>query len=69
MSNLYLDDLIKLGADGVDFVPIFTPEIPEPEDIIVSYTKEQMYEQQGFPKTSRRYWKMENGEKKYIKYK
>lgn len=54
----------KVGADGVDFIPIFYN--PEIAPIICSYTREEFEEQNYYPKSGRRYWKIVNGIKEYI---
>lgn len=62
--NYILEEMNKVGADGVDFVPVFVyGDIPQ---IICSYTKEELQHINYFPKSARRYWKMIDGEKKYI---
>lgn len=59
-----LEEMNKIGADGVDFVPIwYNSNIPQ---IICSYTKEECKTIKGYPKTNRKYWKFVDGKKKYI---
>lgn len=60
--DIILQEMIELGADGIDFIPLFHkgPVIP----IIATYTKEELEcGVNSYPKTGRRYWKMENGKK------
>ena len=52
-------------ADGVDFVPIFYDTKLAP--IYCSYTKEEFKNIKYCPKSNRRYWKLINGKKEYIK--
>lgn len=62
--NYILSEMNKLGADGVDFVPIiFDGVFPK---IICSYTKEELNDIKGYPKSGRKYWKIINGKKEYI---
>lgn len=51
------------GADGIDFVPLFyTGKGP----IYASFTKEEFFETNSYPKTNYKFWKMRNGNKYYI---
>lgn len=59
-----LEEMNKVDADGVDFVPIWVGEGLPP--IICSYTKEEWQNVEAYPKSNRMYWKMVDGEKKYI---
>lgn len=55
----------KYNADGIDFTPICIDNtVPK---IICSYTKEEWETYDGgFPKSDRRYWKVDgNGHKQY----
>ena len=62
--NYILSEINKLGADGVDFVPIvYNDVLPQ---IICSYTKEEIEDIKGYPKSGRKYWKIINGKKEYI---
>lgn len=62
--NYILEEMNKVDADGVDFIPAFyNGDIPP---IICSYTKEELQHTNYFPKAARRYWKMINSEKRYI---
>ena len=65
--NYYLEQMIKLDADGIDFYPIFTPIDEIPNNIIASYTKEQIENGIATPKTDYFYYKIVNGKKTYIK--
>lgn len=61
-----LDEMDKVGADGVDFVPLwFDKRFPLP--VICSYTKEEWHNVKAYPKSNRMYWKMIEGRKQYIK--
>jgi hypothetical protein len=69
MKNDFIyDEMINLGADGVDFVPIWLGDmscIP----ILSSFSKEEWLKETCYPKTNRRYWKMdEKGNKIYINF-
>ena len=62
--NFILKELEERNADGVDFVPIwFDSEIFPP--IILTMTKEEVKNAEGYPKTNSLYWKVENGKKFY----
>lgn len=66
--NYYLEKMIELDADGIDFIPIshflMTREgIP---NIIKSYTKEEFKNVKLIPKTGYLFWKIVDGRKKYI---
>ena len=60
----YQDKMEELDADGIDFIPIFYDVNLAP--IIESYTREEFKNVDAVPKTSYRYWKIENGQKKYL---
>lgn len=62
--NYILEEMNKIGADGVDFVPIWLGGGIPP--IIRSYTKEECEHTKAYPKTNRMYWKMVDGKKEYI---
>lgn len=63
--NYILEEMNKVNADGVDFVPIWFDEtVPMP--IICSYTKEEFKNVEAYPKSNRVYWKMIDGKKKYV---
>lgn len=54
-----------IGADGIDFIPIMWDG--REESIFRSYTLEELKHPQPLPKSDRRYWKMKDGKKVYIK--
>lgn len=59
-----LKEMNNFNADGVDFVPIMSPELMPP--VIVSYTKKEwMSGNKCYPKSSRKYWNIINGQKVY----
>ena len=60
-----LEEMNKVDADGVDFVPLWFDKRFAPP-IICSYTKEEWLNVQSYPKSGRMYWKMIDGKKKYI---
>lgn len=61
-----LEEMNKVNADGVDFVPIMSPKLAPP--VIVSYTKEEwIYGVSYYPKSDRRYWRIVDGKKIYCK--
>lgn len=63
--NYYLEKMIELSADGVDFIEI--GEIFKPFPCVYkSYTKEEFENENIIPKTGYRYWKIINGEKVYV---
>jgi hypothetical protein len=67
MKNDFIyQEMKKLKADGVDFVPIWFGDmlhIP----IISSFSKEEWLKETSYPKTNRRYWKIdEQGNKVYL---
>lgn len=68
MEDFILKEMEDRGADGVDFVPVFTnPDNILHQTIIKSYTKEQWIASEGsYPKSGRLYWKNNNGKKEYI---
>lgn len=51
------------GADGVDFVPLF---FTGKEPIYDSFTKEEFFKTEWYPKTNYKFWKIINGNKFYI---
>ncbi len=58
------EEMDNVGADGVDFIPIFYN--PEIAPIISSYTREEFEKQNCYLKSGRRYWKIVSGNKEYI---
>lgn len=64
MSDFISDEMDRVGADGVDFIPIFYDLKIAP--VICSYTKEEWKHQNSYPKSNRRYWKIVDGNKEYI---
>lgn len=63
--NFYLEKMIELGADGVDFHAF----VAKPPNCYISQsnTKEDfMNGDIGTPRSGYTFWKRENGEKKYI---
>lgn len=63
--NYYLEKMIELDADGIDFIEI--GEILRGSlRVCESYTREEFKCVNGFPKTCYRYWKIINGEKVYV---
>lgn len=67
MNNYFLNKMIELDADGVDFVPI-TFNTDKPLEIIRSYTKKDFESNPWLPvpKTNYLFYKNINGQKKYI---
>lgn len=64
--DFILEEMNNLGADGVDFVPIWI-DIARPAPIICSYSKEEWKKENSYPRTNRRYWKLdEHGNKVYL---
>jgi hypothetical protein len=63
----HLEAMERLGADGIDFVPIFSKS--EVCTIYASYTKEQFATVTLYPRSAYRFWKMIDGKKVYIDYK
>lgn len=67
MKDFILEEMEKRGADGVDFIPILLNPNGFPTTILQSYTKEQwIASDRSYPKSNRRYWKFEDGVKKYV---
>ena len=68
MKNDFIEkEMEELGADGVDFVPVFYKE-PFPP-VYASYTREQWMSVECCPKTGRLYWKKSNnGGKVYLNW-
>lgn len=64
--NYYLKKMIELGADGIDFYPIFksSPFC----NVIASYTRKDFENNNNIatPKSSYAFWVDENGIKKYL---
>lgn len=62
--NYYLEKMIELDADGIDFVPIHLKGmIP---NIFASYTKEEFENVKAIPKTPYLFYKIIDGKKEYI---
>ncbi len=63
--NYYLEKMIELDADGIDFITI--GEILKGSfHVYKSYTREEFKYVNAFPKTGYRYWKIINGKKTYV---
>ena len=63
--DFILEEMDNLGADGVDFAPIFST-FPL-QKIHCSYTREEWINSCGaYPKSGRYYWKIINGNKVYL---
>ena len=67
MKNDFIyQEMKKLKADGVDFVPIWF-DSTQPAPIISSFSKNEWIKIKRYPKTGRRYWKIdERGNKLYL---
>lgn len=66
MTDFILEEMIKLNADGVDFVSIVSDNPLGPE-VYCSYSREKwIASDRSYPKTGRRYWNMIDGKKVYI---
>lgn len=66
INDLIYNEMIQVGADGVDFVPIWVgfPELPP---VLVSYTKDQWLSVKAYPRSNRVYWKIDgSGNKVYF---
>lgn len=67
MEDFILEEMEKYGADGVDFVSISLEPNGFPTTIFGSYTKAQwIASDRSYPRSGRRYWKLEDGRKKYL---
>ena len=61
------EEMERLNADGVDFVPIgFNPMNASDFKIYESYTKQEFIACKGYPKSPYIFWKMINGRKTYL---
>lgn len=63
--NYIVEEMDKLGADGVDFVPVCMKK-EAIERIFLSKTRQQMIDDPSYPKSGRLYWKMVDGHKVYL---
>ena len=66
--NYYLEKMIELNADGIDFIPIshFLATREGNPNIVASYTKEEFKNIKCIPKTGYLFYKIVNGKKEYI---
>ena len=66
--NYYLEKMIELDADGIDFIPIghFLATREGVPTIVESYTREEFENVRGIPKTGYLFYKIVDGKKKYI---
>lgn len=64
--NYYLEKMIELDADGIDFIFIEIEELKRAFRIYKSYTREEFQYVNAFPKTGYKYWKIINGKKTYV---
>ena len=67
--NFYLEKMIELDADGIDFIPIsqFLATREGIPNIVASYTKEEFKNVKYIPKTGYLFYKIIDGKKEYIK--
>lgn len=66
MTDFILEEMEKLEADGVDFVPILINPLEASQNIHCSYSKEEWKQVKAYPKSGRLYWKVINGRKFYL---
>lgn len=60
-GDFVMEEMVAAGADGVDFVDIFSGKL------FLSFTRDAWMTESIIPKTGRRYWKLApGGEKVYI---
>lgn len=62
MKNYILNEMDKIGANGVSFVSI---AFPNDRSVYGSYTREEIKNGVAIPKTNRIYWKKIGSETKY----
>lgn len=64
--NYIVEEMDKLGADGVDFCPICFEREESIKRVFLSKTRQQMIDDPTYPKSSRLYWKMVDDYKIYL---
>lgn len=64
--NYIVEEMDRLGADGVDFCPICFGRDESIKRIFLSKTRQQMIDDPTYPKSARLYWKIVNGNKVYL---
>lgn len=64
MKDFLIQQIENLQADGIDFVSIQLDD--EPQTIYCSYTYDELKKENIFPKSDYKFYKIINGEKKYI---
>lgn len=65
MENYILNEMIELGADGVEFVPIFC-DYSKPYTVILDISLDKAKITTTYPKSARRYYKLIDGKKHYL---
>lgn len=65
MRNLILEEMNKIGADGVEFVPI-SADYSKPYKMYSDLTLEQIVDSSCFPRSNRRYYKLDGNKKIYF---
>ena len=63
--NYIVEEMDKIGADGVDFVPVCMKK-EAIKHIFLSKTRQQMIDDPLYPKSGRLYWKLVDGHKVYL---
>ena len=65
--NTYLEKMIELDADGIDFIPFKESLKNAFQNVVTSYTKEELEKGANcFPRMPYRFWKIVNGKKEYL---
>lgn len=66
--NYYLEKMMELDADGIDFIPINSYLINKVgiTGIVKSYTRKEFENVKDIPRTPYLYYKIINGKKEYI---
>lgn len=66
--NYYMSEMIRLGADGVDFIEIgeLLKCSQPPYNVLLSVSKDDFNKLSSIPKTGYKFWKFKNGHKEYL---
>ena len=64
--NLYMEEMTRLHADGIDFIEIGELWRGPPYKVLLSVNKDDFSKLSSIPKTGHKVWKIKDGKKEYI---
>lgn len=66
--NLYIEEMTRLQADGIDFIEIreLLRCSQPPYKVLLSVNKDDFIKLSSVPKTGYKFWRLKNGKKEYL---